>query len=268
MSTVLPLSAAQNPGHPLLALAKEMPDLRGDRLPQGPAHVLPGRAKAEDATPSPVGPWIRQLVGALMPLSFRFNATSRRLGPMGSADDRLDARLKMQSSSVARSSSVGPPTSRTTCSMPSWPGLHWQTTNPDAAAFVNRLATQRRARSGAHSGGAPFGSPVERDHVAFVSERPSLHGFGRLRNVEEVPAATSRSRCTGASAPSARWALQYLVLGRRVRPRPPDRRSARRLALHALRAHEVPASTSDMKTATRFGGVSTPSSDHCWRAEP
>ena len=117
MSTVLPLallSAAQNPGHPLLALADEMPDLveviaflksqRGDEL-----HQRTAAPKAEDPLPSPVGLWTRQLVGALMP-SFRFDGDLEETSALsGSADDRLDARLEMQSE-FGRSVFVGWPT--------------------------------------------------------------------------------------------------------------------------------------------------------------
>lgn len=221
MSTVLPLallSAAQNPGHPLLTLADEMPDLveviaflksqRGDEL-----HRRTAAPKAEDPLQSPVGLWTRQLVGALMP-SFRFDGDLEETSALsGSADDRLDARLEMQSE-FGRSVFVGWPTDLQDNLLDAelaWLALGDDET-PDAGTFVNRLATAAQSAFRCALGRAPFGSPVDRDYVAFASERASLHGFGRLpETFKTVPDRNVEKSMHGGIGTLGSVALAYLV---------------------------------------------------------
>lgn len=189
MATVLPLaflSASQNPGHPLLGLAEEMPELvevvvhlksqRDDEL-----HHKTSAPKGDGPLASPMAPWTLQLVRTLLP-TFSFDGELENALPRSSSvDDRLDARLKLQ---LEFGRAV----------FASWPSelqdnlldseLAWLALGDDepldASTFVNRLATATQSAFRHALDRMPLGTQVESDYAAVAARRAVGHGFGPL----------------------------------------------------------------------------------------
>lgn len=189
MTTVLPLallSASQNPGHPLLRLAEEVPELvevvaylkgqRGDEL-----HRRTWAPKGDGPLRSPVAAWSQQLVRSLLP-NFRVDGTLENSSPRsGSVDDRLGARVQLHSE-FGRATFVG------------WPSelqenlldaeLAWLALGEheplDPGTFINRLATAAQSAFRQALDRMPFDTQVQGDYSAAAADRAAGHGFGPL----------------------------------------------------------------------------------------
>ena len=197
MTTVLPLallSAAQNPGHPFLSLGDVTPDLlevlaylknqRGDRLHRGA-----GARAAESPLTSPEAEWSHQLVHTLLPsIAVDGDPANTSVGSEGAVDDRLDARLALQSE-FGRPTFAGWPTDvqdNLLAVEMAW--LSLRDDEPfDGATFVTQLATAVQSAFRAALDRTPMGAATVGDPVATASERTVRHGFGplpeRLRTV-------------------------------------------------------------------------------------
>ncbi|MDQ0375992.1 hypothetical protein [Cellulomonas humilata] len=221
MATVLPLavlSASQNPGHPLLGLADEMPELvevvaflksqRDDEL-----HHKTNAPKGDGPLPSPLDTWTQQLVRTLLP-TFNFDGDVENTLPRSaSVDDRLDARLKLQSEFGRAVFGSWPSELQDNLldSELAWLALGGDEPS-DASTFVNRLATATQSAFRHALDRMPLGTPVEGDYVAIAADRAERHGFGPLPDsVRAVPTRRVEKSLYGGQGTLGSVIAAYLV---------------------------------------------------------
>ena len=151
----------------LIEVVAYLKSQRGDEL-----HHRTSAPKGDGPLTSPMAPWTQQLVRALLP-TFRFDRDLENdLPRSGSVDDRLDARLKLQSE-FGRAVFVG------------WPSelqdnlldaeLAWLALGDDepldASTFVNRLATAAQSAFRHALDRMPLGTQVDGDYAAVAADR-------------------------------------------------------------------------------------------------